>query len=69
MADVGQGRNTRRGQDRRQMPVRSGEDRRKINIPPPPGSPVRSGLDRRMGERRSGLDRRGSRAKRAGGDV
>ena len=31
---------------------RSGEDRRKVNIPAPPGSPVRSGLDRRTAERR-----------------
>ena len=61
MADVAKGRNMpRRGQDRRQTPLRSGEDRRKINIPPPPGSPVRSGQDRRAAERRSGVDRRAS---------
>jgi hypothetical protein len=40
--------------DRRKGPIRSGEERRKINIPPPPGSPVRSGLDRRKGDRRTG---------------
>jgi hypothetical protein len=39
--------------DRRQGAIRSGEDRRKINIPPPQGSPVRSGLDRRKGDRRT----------------
>jgi hypothetical protein len=40
--------------DRRQGAIRSGEERRKIKIPPPPGSPVRSGLDRRTGDRRTG---------------
>ncbi len=39
--------------DRRQGAIRSGEERRKVNIPPPPGSPVRSGLDRRVRDRRS----------------
>jgi hypothetical protein len=39
--------------DRRQGAIRSGEERRKIKIPPP-GSPVRSGLDRRTGDRRTG---------------
>lgn len=39
-------------QSTRKGPTRSPEDRRKVNIPPPPGSPVRSGLDRRTGERR-----------------
>jgi hypothetical protein len=48
----------RKGRDRRQGPVRNGEDRRKISIPPPPGSPVRSGLDRRGTDRRSGQERR-----------
>ncbi len=38
--------------DRRQGAIRSGEERRKINVPPPPGGPVRSGLDRRIGDRR-----------------
>ncbi len=37
---------------RRQGPTRSGEDRRKVNIPPPPGSPARSGVDRRKADRR-----------------
>jgi hypothetical protein len=37
----------RRGADR------SGEERRKVKIPPPPGSPVRSRLDRRAGDRRA----------------
>ena len=36
----------------RKGPIRSAEERRKVNIPPPPGSPVRSGLDRRKGDRR-----------------
>jgi hypothetical protein len=40
--------------DRRQGAIRSGKERRKIAIPPPPGSPVRSGRDRRAGDRRSG---------------
>lgn len=39
-------------EERRLELRRSGEDLRKVNIPPPPGSPVRSGLDRRAGERR-----------------
>jgi len=39
--------------DRRQGAIRSGQERRKIDVPPPPGSPVRSGLDRRAGDRRS----------------
>jgi hypothetical protein len=39
--------------DRRQGAIRSGEERRKVNIPPPPGSPVRSGADRRALDRRS----------------
>jgi hypothetical protein len=34
-------------QSTRKGPVRSGEERRKVNIPPPPGSPARSGKDRR----------------------
>ena len=45
--------------DRRQGAIRSGRERRKIDVPPPPGSPVRSGLDRRTGDRRRG-DRRTS---------
>lgn len=36
----------------RKGPLRSGQERRKIKVPPPPGSPVRSGLDRRTGDRR-----------------
>jgi hypothetical protein len=51
---------TRDPQDRRKGPVRSGEDRRKANIPPPPGSPVRSGKDRREADRRSGVERKHS---------
>lgn len=39
--------------DRRREAIRSGSERRKIAIPPPPGSPVRSGVDRRAGDRRS----------------
>ena len=39
--------------DRRQGAIRSGRERRKIDVPPPPGSPVRSGSDRRAGDRRS----------------
>ncbi len=41
--------------DRRQGAIRSGEERRKVNLPPPPRSQVRSGVDRRV------LDRRMSR--------
>ncbi len=40
-------------EERRHGAIRSGKERRKINIPPPPGSPVRSGGDRREGDRRS----------------
>ncbi len=40
--------------DRRRGAIRSGKERRQIEIPPPPGSPVRSGLDRRKGDRRGG---------------
>ncbi len=40
--------------DRREGAIRSGEERRKVNMPPPPGSPVRSGVDRRTGDRRRG---------------
>ncbi len=40
--------------DRRKAAIRSGKERRTIEIPPPPGSPVRSGLDRRKGDRRGG---------------
>jgi hypothetical protein len=47
---------TRNSQDPDQGPVRSGEDRRKVNIPPPPGSPVRSGQDRRKTDQRSGVE-------------
>lgn len=39
--------------DRRQGAIRSGEERRKVNLPPPPGSPVRSAVDRRVLDRRS----------------
>lgn len=39
--------------ERRQGAVRAGEDRRKVQLPPPPGSPVRSGLDRRQRDRRA----------------
>ncbi len=39
--------------ERRQGALRSGEDRRKINLPAAPGSPVRSGVDRRTVDRRS----------------
>ncbi len=39
-------------EDRRIGPIRSGKDRRNINIAVPPGSPVRSGLDRRVHDRR-----------------
>lgn len=38
--------------DRRQGAIRSGKERRKIDMPPPPGSPVRCGFDRRAGDRR-----------------
>lgn len=38
--------------ERRQGAIRSGKERRKIEIPPAPGSPVRSGRDRRVGDRR-----------------
>jgi hypothetical protein len=33
--------------------IRSGEDRRQINLPPPLGSPVRAGVDRRVADRRA----------------
>ncbi len=39
--------------DRRQGAIRSGEERRKVNLPPPPRSQVRSGVDRRVLDRRS----------------
>ncbi|HVP43604.1 MAG TPA: hypothetical protein VMS96_09225 [Terriglobales bacterium] len=39
--------------ERRQGVIRSREERRKVDVPPPPGSPVRSGQDRRAGDRRS----------------
>lgn len=39
--------------DKRQGALRSGEERRKVKIPPPPRSPVRSELDRRAGHRRA----------------
>ena len=39
-------------QSTRKGPLRSGEERRKINVPPPPGSPARSGKDRRSADRR-----------------
>lgn len=39
--------------NRRRETIRSGRERREIEIPPPPGSPVRSGMDRRAGDRRS----------------
>jgi hypothetical protein len=42
--------------NRRKGAIRSGEERRKIKIPPPSGSPVRSGLDRRTGDRRTGYE-------------
>lgn len=54
---------TRGPQGIRQGPVRSTEDRRKVNIPPPPGSPVRSGQDRRQADRRGRADLRKSQAK------
>ena len=38
--------------ERRQAAIRSGKERRAIDIPPPAGSPVRSGLDRRKEDRR-----------------
>jgi hypothetical protein len=44
--------NPQPSEERRQGPTRSGEDRRKVNIPPPPGSPVRTGTDRRKNDRR-----------------
>ncbi len=47
-----------RSRDRRQREARSGEERRKANIPPPPGSPVRCGQDRRQVDRRSETARR-----------
>ncbi len=46
-------RRRERHPNRRQGAVRSGEDRRKVNIPPPAGSPLRSGRDRRQRDRRS----------------
>ncbi len=46
-------RRRERQQDRRQGAIRSGEDRRKVNIPPPQGGPLRSGQDRRQADRRS----------------
>jgi len=41
-------------------PARSGEDRRKVNIPPAPGSPVRSGKDRRQPDQRGGTEPKNS---------
>ncbi len=50
-----------RAPDRRRSQTRSGEDRRKVMIPPP-GSQLRSGQDRRLSDRRSGVDCRASQA-------
>lgn len=57
MAISGDVSSPRPEQDRRHGSVRSGEDRRKVNLPPPPGSPVRSGKDRRQADRRRGVGR------------
>lgn len=40
--------------DRRRGAVRSEIERRKLEIPPPLGSLVRTGVDRRAGDRRGG---------------
>ncbi len=47
----------RRQEDRRQGPIRSGQERRRDEVPVPAGV-VRSGQDRRQADRRRGIDRR-----------
>ncbi len=51
----------RRHTDRRQGPIRSGQERRRAEVPVPAGV-VRSGQERRQGDRRNGVDRRASHA-------
>ncbi len=47
----------RRQGDRRRGPIRSGQERRRAEIPPPAGV-IRSEQDRRQLDRRCGIDRR-----------